>query len=55
MVGVIVALHLFGWVTLAAVVAPQHFSAGGKAVGLGLGLTAYTPGPAARVRRLLRR
>ena len=44
MVGVIVALHLFGWVTLAAVVAPQHFSLGGKAVGLGLGLTAYTLG-----------
>jgi hypothetical protein len=30
MVGVIVALHLFGWVTLAAFVAPQHFSLGGK-------------------------
>ena len=44
MVGVIVALHLFGWVTLAAVVAPQHFSVGGKAVGLGVGLTAYTLG-----------
>jgi nickel/cobalt transporter (NiCoT) family protein len=30
MVGVIVALHLFGWVTLAAVVASQHFSVAAK-------------------------
>ena len=44
MVGVIVALHLIGWVTLAAFVAPQHFSVGGKALGLGVGLTAYTLG-----------
>jgi hypothetical protein len=42
MVGVIVALHLIGWVTLAAFVAPHHFSVGGKALGLGVGLTAYT-------------
>jgi nickel/cobalt transporter (NiCoT) family protein len=28
--GVIVALHLVGRVTLVAVVAPQHFSLGGK-------------------------
>jgi nickel/cobalt transporter (NiCoT) family protein len=44
MVGVIVALHLIGWITLAAFVAPQHFSVGGKALGLGVGLTAYTLG-----------
>ncbi|MCW2654038.1 MAG: nicT1 [Mycobacterium sp.] len=44
MAGVIVALHLFGWVTLAAFVAPQHFNPGGKALGLGVGLTAYTLG-----------
>jgi high-affinity nickel-transport protein len=44
MVGVIVSLHLMGWVTLAAFVAPQHFSVGGKALGLGVGLTAYTLG-----------
>jgi nickel/cobalt transporter (NiCoT) family protein len=44
MVGVIVALHLIGWVTLAAFVAPHHFSVGGKALGLGVGLTAYTLG-----------
>ena len=43
-VGAIVALHLFGWVTLAAFVAPHHFSVGGKALGLGVGLTAYTLG-----------
>src|ERR1700736_950088 len=44
MVGVIGALHLIGWVTLAAFVAPHHFSVGGKALGLGVGLTAYTLG-----------
>jgi nickel/cobalt transporter (NiCoT) family protein len=44
MAGVIVALHLIGWVTLAAFVAPHHFSVGGKALGLGVGLTAYTLG-----------
>src|SRR3984893_8507094 len=44
MVGVIVALHLIGWVTLAAFVAPHHFSVGGKALGVGVGLTAYTLG-----------
>lgn len=44
MVGVIAALHLIGWVTLAAFVAPQHFSLGGKTLGLGVGLTAYTLG-----------
>jgi len=44
MVGVIGALHLIGWVTLAAFVAPHHFSVDGKALGLGVGLTAYTLG-----------
>src|SRR3984893_17219912 len=44
MVGVIGALHLIGWVTLAAFVAPHHFIVGGKALGLGVGLTAYTLG-----------
>jgi high-affinity nickel-transport protein len=43
-VGVIAALHLFGWVTLAAFVAPQHFTLGGNALGLGVGVTAYTLG-----------
>src|ERR1700685_361862 len=44
MVGVVAALHLIGWVTLAAFVAPEHFSLGDKTLGLGVGLTAYTLG-----------
>ena len=44
MVGVVAALHLMGWVTLVTLVAPQHFDVGGKALGLGVGMTAYTLG-----------
>jgi high-affinity nickel-transport protein len=44
MVATIIALHLLGWVTLAAFVAPQHFSLGQQTLGLGVGLTAYTLG-----------
>ncbi len=44
MVGVVAALHVIGWVTLAAFVAPEHFSLGDKTLGLGVGLTAYTLG-----------
>jgi high-affinity nickel-transport protein len=44
MVATIVALHLIGWITLAAFVAPQHFSLGQQTLGLGVGLTAYTLG-----------
>ena len=44
MAAVIVALHLIGWITLVFVVAPQHFSVGDKALGVGVGLTAYTLG-----------
>ena len=44
MFGVIVALHLIGWITLVAFVAPQHFSLGDTALGIGVGLTAYTLG-----------
>ncbi len=44
MFGVIAALHLIGWVTLMAVVAPEHFSVGDKALGVGVGVTAYTLG-----------
>ncbi|MET9488835.1 HoxN/HupN/NixA family nickel/cobalt transporter [Nocardia sp. NPDC006630] len=44
MVGVVVALHVIGWVTLVAIVAPQHFSLGDKTLGIGVGLTAYTLG-----------
>jgi nickel/cobalt transporter (NiCoT) family protein len=44
MFGVIAALHLIGWMTLIVFVAPQHFSVGDKAVGIGVGITAYTLG-----------
>jgi high-affinity nickel-transport protein len=44
MVAMIAALHLFGWITLLAVVAPQHYSVGGSVFGVGLGVTAYTLG-----------
>ncbi|WP_211188559.1 HoxN/HupN/NixA family nickel/cobalt transporter [Gordonia asplenii] len=44
MIGVIVALHVIGWVTLLAFVAPQHLSLGEKTLGIGVGLTAYTLG-----------
>lgn len=41
---VIVGLHVLGWVTLVAFVAPQHFDLGNRALGIGVGLTAYTLG-----------
>jgi high-affinity nickel-transport protein len=42
---VVVGLHVLGWVTLAAVVAPQHLPVGhAQFFGIGLGLTAYTLG-----------
>ncbi len=44
MAGAIVGLHVLGWVTLVAFVAPQHFSVGDSALGVGVGLTAYTLG-----------
>ena len=45
MAAVVIALHVVGWVTLAAIVAPQHYAVGASGVfGLGLGLTAYTLG-----------
>ena len=44
MVGVIVALHLIGWITLAGLVVPRHFSPGDKTLGVGVGLSAYTLG-----------
>jgi high-affinity nickel-transport protein len=45
MAAAVVALHVVGWVTLGALVAPQHYQVGGTgAFGLGLGLTAYTLG-----------
>src|SRR5919112_2371609 len=45
MAAVVIALHVVGWVTLAAIVAPQPYAVGASGVfGLGLGLTAYTLG-----------
>jgi nickel/cobalt transporter (NiCoT) family protein len=44
MLAVIVALHLVGWVTLVYIVEPARLSLGGKAFGIGVGLTAYTLG-----------
>ncbi|MEU1431359.1 HoxN/HupN/NixA family nickel/cobalt transporter [Nocardia sp. NPDC005746] len=44
MAGVIVALHIVGWVTLVAFVAPQQLSVGDRTLGIGVGLTAYTLG-----------
>jgi nickel/cobalt transporter (NiCoT) family protein len=44
MFGIIAGLHLLGWVTLVVFVAPQHFSLGGRVLGIGVGVTAYTLG-----------
>ncbi|MDM4140500.1 MULTISPECIES: HoxN/HupN/NixA family nickel/cobalt transporter [Mycobacterium] len=44
MLAVIVALHLLGWLTMVLLVAPAQYSLGGKAFGVGIGLTAYTLG-----------
>ena len=44
MLAVIVALHLLGWLTMALFVAPAQYSLGGRAFGVGIGLTAYTLG-----------
>ncbi|WP_030277043.1 HoxN/HupN/NixA family nickel/cobalt transporter [Streptomyces sp. NRRL B-24484] len=44
MASFIVALHLVGWVTLVAVVAPEHHLVGTKSFGIGIGVTAYTLG-----------
>jgi nickel/cobalt transporter (NiCoT) family protein len=42
---VVIALHVVGWFTLAAIVAPRHYSVGnGQFFGIGLGVTAYTLG-----------
>lgn len=44
MLAVIVALHLIGWATLVLLVDPARLSVGGKAFGIGVGLTAYALG-----------
>ncbi|MFJ2861893.1 HoxN/HupN/NixA family nickel/cobalt transporter [Kitasatospora sp. NPDC087314] len=42
--GFILALHVVGWFTLLALVAPEHYTVGGQVFGAGMGLTAYTLG-----------
>ena len=44
MLAVILGLHLVGWVILVFIVDPARLSLGGKAFGIGVGLTAYTLG-----------
>ncbi|MBL1089983.1 MULTISPECIES: HoxN/HupN/NixA family nickel/cobalt transporter [Streptomyces] len=44
MAGFILALHVIGWFTLVAIVAPAHYSVGAKTFGVGIGVTAYTLG-----------
>jgi high-affinity nickel-transport protein len=52
MAAVVVGLHLLGWITLVAVVVPEHYRIGGsggsgvgsQVFGLGLGVTAYSLG-----------
>jgi high-affinity nickel-transport protein len=44
MFAVILALNVVGWGTLALFVEPGHFSVGGKAFGIGIGVTAYALG-----------
>ncbi|MEU6084325.1 HoxN/HupN/NixA family nickel/cobalt transporter [Streptomyces sp. NPDC047108] len=44
MAAVVLGLHLVGWFTLVAVVAPEHYSLGAKTFGIGIGVTAYTLG-----------
>ncbi|MEU2628973.1 HoxN/HupN/NixA family nickel/cobalt transporter [Kitasatospora sp. NPDC085895] len=42
--GFVLALHVVGWFTLLAVIAPRHYDVGGQVFGAGMGLTAYTLG-----------
>ena len=42
--GFVVFLHVLGWGLLVGVVAPHGYEVGGKVLGFGLGLTAYTLG-----------
>jgi high-affinity nickel-transport protein len=44
MIGFIIALHVIGWFTIIALVAPHHYSLGTKSFGIGIGVTAYTLG-----------
>ncbi|MFE9421636.1 HoxN/HupN/NixA family nickel/cobalt transporter [Kitasatospora sp. NPDC006697] len=42
--GFVLALHVIGWFTLLAVIAPKHYKVGTEVFGAGMGLTAYTLG-----------
>ncbi|MYU26188.1 HoxN/HupN/NixA family nickel/cobalt transporter [Streptomyces sp. SID8352] len=44
MAAFIAALHVIGWFTLVAIVAPAHHSLGERTFGIGIGVTAYTLG-----------
>ncbi|MFE5812608.1 HoxN/HupN/NixA family nickel/cobalt transporter [Streptomyces sp. NPDC056479] len=44
MAAFVLALHIIGWFTLVAVVAPQHYDVGQRSFGIGIGVTAYTLG-----------
>lgn len=44
MAAFILALHVIGWFTLVALVAPEHYSIGERSFGIGIGVTAYTLG-----------
>ncbi|MEV6119414.1 HoxN/HupN/NixA family nickel/cobalt transporter [Streptomyces sp. NPDC052077] len=44
MAAFIAALHVIGWFTLVAIVAPGHHSLGERTFGIGIGVTAYTLG-----------
>lgn len=44
MAAFILALHVIGWFTLVAIVAPQHHAIGTQTFGVGIGVTAYTLG-----------
>ncbi|MFJ5925766.1 HoxN/HupN/NixA family nickel/cobalt transporter [Kitasatospora sp. NPDC092948] len=44
MAAFVLALHVVGWFTLLAVIAPKHYDVGGQVFGAGMGLTAYTLG-----------
>ena len=44
MAAFIAGLHILGWFTLVALVAPAHYSVGSQVFGIGLGVTAYTLG-----------
>ncbi|PRI15730.1 nickel transporter, partial [Mycobacterium shigaense] len=44
MLALIVTLHVIGWGILLLIVDPARLSLGGKAFGIGIGVTAYTLG-----------